>query len=62
MDHLQNLSLRATILAISDEEMEDLMKIVNSLEGLGLKQLKMKKRNKKECYQEHQQLIYQEMH
>ena len=52
-----------TILMISNEEMEDLMRIVKSLEESILlikellKQLKMKQKKKKEdffqCYQEH---------
>ena len=56
-----DLALRATTLAISNEEMNDIIKIIKSLEESSLKvlvkQLKMKQKNKKldflECYKVH---------
>ena len=48
--HSSDLAKQATLI-ISNEEMNDIMKIVRSLEGSGLvlmKQLKIKQQNKKE--------------
>ena len=44
LGHPSNLALRTTALRISNEEIEDIMKIVKSLEE---SELKMKQRNKK---------------
>ena len=54
--HKNILSSGKTTLRISNDEMEDIMKIIKSLEdsGLLLKELKIKQKNKKEdflvCY------------
>ena len=66
--HPLELASRATALIISNEEMEDIMKVVKSLEESGLlinsisETIKMKQINKKadfvQSYKEHQLPVY----